>query len=81
MSERDYTTMDIYSTTLASLGVQIEGDRLGLGVNLFSDVSTLYEQYGEEYLNEEVLKNSDFYTKKLLYGIELNHGGLAGRLI
>lgn len=68
VSERDYTTMDIYPTTLASLGVQIEGDRLGLGVNLFSDVPTLYEQYGEEYLNEEVLKNSDFYTKKLLYG-------------
>lgn len=68
VSERDYTTMDIYPTTLASLGVQIEGDRLGLGVNLFSDVPALYEQYGEEYLNEEVLKNSDFYTKKLLYG-------------
>lgn len=30
-SEHDYTTMDIYPTTLASLGVQIEGDRLGLG--------------------------------------------------
>lgn len=51
-------------------------------MNLFSDVSTLYEQYGEEYLNEKVLKNLDFYTKKLLYGIEWNHGGgLAGRLI
>lgn len=67
VKERGYTTMDIYPTTLASLGVEIEGNRLGLGVNLFSDIPTLYEQYGEEYLNEELLKNSKLYTKKLLY--------------
>lgn len=28
--ELDYTTIDVYPTTLASLGVQIESDRLGL---------------------------------------------------
>lgn len=66
--QRSYTTMDIYPTTLAGLGVEIEGDRLGLGVNLFSDMPTLYEELGEEYLNEELLKNSKLYTKKLLYG-------------
>lgn len=66
--ERNYTTMDIYPTTLAALGVEIEGDRLGLGVNLFSDTPTLFEEFGEEYLDEELLKNSRFYTKKLLYG-------------
>jgi len=66
--ERRYTTLDIYPTTLAGLGVEIEGDRLGLGVNLFSDTPTLYEEFGAEYLNEELLKNSKFYTKKLLYG-------------
>jgi phosphoglycerol transferase len=64
---REYTTMDLYPTTLASLGVEIEGNRLGLGVNLFSEVPTLYEEYGKEYLEEELLKNSDLYTKKLLY--------------
>lgn len=65
--ERQYTILDVYPTTLAALGVGIEGNRLGLGVNLFSDVPTLYEEYGGEYLLEELLKYSDFYTKHLLY--------------
>lgn len=65
-TKRSYTTMDIYPTTLAAMGVTIEGDRLGLGVNLFSGIPTLYEEMGSE-LNTELLKNSDFYTEKLLY--------------
>jgi phosphoglycerol transferase len=64
--ERDFSTIDIYPTTLAALGVTIEGDRLGLGVNLFSDIPTLYEEFGEDYLNAEFLKNSDFY-RTLIY--------------
>lgn len=43
---RDYTTFDNFPTTLASLGVTIQGDRLGLGTNLFSGTPTLTEQYG-----------------------------------
>lgn len=34
---RLFTTFDMYPTILASIGVKIEGDRLGLGTNLFSD--------------------------------------------
>lgn len=64
---REYTSLDLYPTTLAALGVHIEGDRLGLGVNLFSDIPTLYEEYGPEYLDVELLKNSDLYEKQLLY--------------
>lgn len=45
---RQYTPFDIYPTTLASMGVKIKGDRLALGVNLFSDVPTLMETYGYE---------------------------------
>lgn len=33
---REFAPFDFYPTILASLGVQIEGDRLGLGTNLFS---------------------------------------------
>ena len=65
-TKRVYTTMDMYPTTLAAMGVTIEGDRLGLGVNLFSGIPTLYEEVGDE-LNTELLKNSDFYTEELLY--------------
>ena len=64
---RLFTTMDFFPTTLASLGVSIEGNRLGLGTNLFSDQKTLSEQYGEEYLNQEIEKKSLFYERKLLY--------------
>jgi phosphoglycerol transferase len=60
---RLYTTLDLYPTTLASLGVSIEGDRLGLGTNLFSDTPTLAEELGLDYLNDELLKNSDLYLE------------------
>ena len=64
---RNYTTLDMYPTTLSAMGVDIEGDRLGLGVDLYSDTPTLAEKYGLEYVNTELLKNSDYYTEKLLY--------------
>lgn len=50
--------MDDFPTTLAALGVQIEGDRLGLGTNLFSEVPTLLEKYGMEELSIELGKRS-----------------------
>ncbi len=63
----DNTTLDLYPTTLSSLGVEIEGSRLGLGVDLYSSEPTLTEKYGVGYLDTELLKNSDYYSKKLLY--------------
>lgn len=65
-TERSYTTFDICPTTLTALGAQIEGNKMGFGVNLFSEEQTLYEKYGEEYLNEELLKYSDFYLSELM---------------
>ena len=56
---RTYTTLDCFPTTLAAMGVQIEGDRLGLGVNLFSLEPTLYEVYGEKLMTE-LNKKSEF---------------------
>lgn len=32
---RQFTAMDMFPTTLGALGVNIEGNQLGLGVNLF----------------------------------------------
>ena len=55
-------------TTLAALGVQIEGNKLGLGVILYSGEQTLVEQYGKDYLDIELLKDSKLYRKKILYG-------------
>lgn len=57
---RDFTTFDDFPTTLAAMGVKIEGDRLGLGTNLFSSRPTLTEEIGLEDENEELSKRSIF---------------------
>lgn len=56
--ERVYSTMDLFPTTLAALGAQIEGDRLGLGTNLYSTQPTLLEQHGTDEVNEELMNHS-----------------------
>jgi phosphoglycerol transferase len=63
---RTFTSFDMFPTTLASLGVTIEGDRLGLGTNLFSDKETLAEELGLTYINEELSKKSEYYNLKFL---------------
>ena len=65
-TNRKYSTMDLYPTTLAALGVKIDGDRLALGTNLFSNENTLIEKYGIEYINDELMKTSKFYNSHIL---------------
>ena len=64
---RLFTTMDFFPTALASLGVTIEGERLGLGTNLFSDRETLAEEYGYETMFDEMSRKSVFYNREILY--------------
>ena len=61
------STMDMFPTTLASLGVKIDGNKLGLGTNLFSDTTTIIRKYGLNYVAEELKKNSKFYNTKFIY--------------
>lgn len=63
---RNFTAFDMFPTTLASLGATIEGNRLGLGTNLFSDEPSLIEILGLYYLDNELQKNSTFYNTKFL---------------
>jgi len=63
---REYSTFDLYPTTLAAIGAQIEGDKLALGTNLFSNEQTLIEKYGVEYVDNELKKNSKFYDNNIL---------------
>lgn len=65
-TKRAYSTMDLYQTTLGALGAKIEGNRLVLGTNLFSDEKTLIEKYGVEYVNNELKKVSRFYNNSIL---------------
>ena len=46
----------MYPTILSSMGVEIKGNKLGLGTDLFSDEETLFEKYGIAYVNEELGK-------------------------
>ena len=61
--ERNYTTFDFFPTTLSALGVEIEGERLGLGTNLFSDKQSLTERFGIKTMKKEVEKKSDLLEK------------------
>lgn len=63
MGERSYSTFDDFPTALAAIGAEIDGDRLGLGTNLFSSEPTLIEQYGVDEINSELIKKSPFIER------------------
>ena len=65
---RKYSALDMYPTTLAAMGFEIPGNKLGLGVNLYSDEETLVEKMGLEKLNKELLKHSKYYNKHIIEG-------------
>ena len=58
---RESTMMDMYPTVLSAMGWEIEGDRLGLGTDLFSGTETLAERIGYETLNDETQKYSSYF--------------------
>lgn len=61
---RSFTQMDMFPTVLSAMGFKIEGERLGLGTNLFSDKPTLAEELGFSYFNSELGKYSKFYVSE-----------------
>lgn len=69
--DRLFSTMDLFPTTLSALGVKIEGNRLGLGTDLFSKQPTLIEQLGFEQMTEEMSKGSNYYNNKIMQGSDL----------
>lgn len=75
--DRVYTTFDTFPTTLAALGVSIEGERLGLGTNLFSTSQTLTERFDISTIKKEISKKSKLMEK--LANIDENKEGLLMR--
>ncbi len=63
---RQFAQFDFFPTILASMGIRIEGDRLGLGTNLFSSTPTLMEQYGVEEVRNQLDQRSNFFIDELL---------------
>ncbi len=64
--KRIYTALDLYPTIVSALGAEIKGNRLALGVNLFSKKKTLTEKHGFKKLNNELKKYSSFYNEEIL---------------
>ena len=67
VKNREFSQFDMFPTTLAALGAKIEGNRLGLGVNLFSGDETLAEKYGFDELQSRLLAPSNMYNRKFIY--------------
>ena len=61
--KRLYSDVDMFPTIISSMNFDIEGDKLGLGTDLFSGKKTLVENIGLDSLNKEILKMS----KHLVY--------------
>ena len=51
---RIFTILDMYPSILTAMDAKIEGGRLGLGVDLFSDEETLPEKMGIDRFNDEL---------------------------
>lgn len=63
---RSWTLFDMFPTLLASIGVEIEGNRLGIGTNMFSGEKTLFERDGMQEVNKELKDRSNFYNNNIL---------------
>ena len=63
-SYRTYSTFDTFPTTIAALGATIDGERLGLGTNLFSGAETLTETFGVEEENLKLMADSKFMEER-----------------
>ena len=70
---RTFSTLDLYPSTLAALGVKIDGDRLGLGTNLFSTKQTIPEEISLKEFSAELSRRSPYYEENIMQGSDQLH--------
>ncbi|MDU1411972.1 MAG: LTA synthase family protein [Clostridium sp.] len=63
---RQYAPFDMFPTILESMGVKIEGGRLGLGTSLFSNEKTLVERDGLDAVNKGFHGNSHYFNDEII---------------
>lgn len=63
---REFSSFDMFPTILASIGCEMSSARLGLGTDMFSQSLTLSEQMGNDVIDTELNKKSDYYDKEFL---------------
>lgn len=61
IKNRKFSSLDMFPTILASIGCTIKDDKLGFGVNLFSNEKTLCERFQEEYINSQIMSRNKQY--------------------
>lgn len=66
VQNRQYAPFDMFPTILSTLGVEIEGDRLGLGTNLYSNKKTIIEEQGFDTVNSGLGDNSNFFNDEFI---------------
>lgn len=65
-TNRHFSPLDFYPTIVASLGIAFDGERLGLGTNLFSSEQTLIERDSLQVFNDQLGRNSNFYNEQFV---------------
>lgn len=63
---RQWASFDMFPTMLSSIGVEIEGNKLGIGTDLFSGEKTIFEKYGVSEVNDKLTQKSNFYNENIL---------------
>jgi len=66
VANRQFAPFDMFPTILSTLGVEIEGDRLGLGTNLYSNKKTIIEDQGIDSVNSGLGYNSDLFNDEFM---------------
>lgn len=61
IKNRKFSSLDMFPTILASIGCTIKDDKLGFGVNLFSNEKTLCERFPENYINSQLMARNKQY--------------------
>ena len=61
IKNRKFSSLDMFPTVLASIGCTIKDDKLGFGVNLFSNEKTLCERFPENYINSQLMMRNKQY--------------------
>ncbi len=67
---REYGTIDLYPTILASLGVELSSDRLGCGTNLYGTEKTIIEEYGKDVCMSEFSMGSEFVKSLVKFEVD-----------
>lgn len=62
-TNRRFSSLDMFPTILGAMGCTIKDNKLGFGVNLFSDERTLLERYPKDYINTELTT----FNKQYMY--------------